>query len=296
MRDRLHMFAQYLRAIANGFRTGGGVQHAGTIAYFGLLSVVPFLMLVTTIVAQLTEGNPFDDGTTSPVEQTLQAMDSALPGIQQHTGQILERFAEMDTSFSVAGILLLIFAAGAGFDAIQAGVNAMLQTNRSRHFLLVRVVFAGFVIVTASGIFLVHMTRTLFGMWSSVAGLELPHWLSEGGFGFQILMGFLVALSFYILLKILATKRYKRASRWTGAISFAVLIRLARHGLDTYLANVTTLETVYGSAVAFVGLILWLYVAAVVLLLSCCIVRATALWMEGRFQSPPPANSPSPNS
>jgi len=278
-----------------GFRSGGGVQHAGTIAYFGLLSVVPFIMLVTTIVAQLTQGNPFDDGSTSAVDQTLEAIDGALPGIKQHTGQILERFSEMDTSFSVAGILLLIFAAGAGFDAIQAGVNAMLQTNRSRHFLLVRLVFAGFVIVTAGGIFLVHMVRTLFSAWSSAAGLEIPSWLNERGFGFQILMGFLVAVGFYMLLKILATKRYQRASRWTGALSFAVLIRLARYGLETYLENVTTLETVYGSAVAFVGLILWLYVAAVVLLLSCCIVRATALWMEGRFQPIPPQESPSPN-
>jgi|GEM_PF-5769133 membrane protein len=291
MKQWLRTVWRYIRAVTEYFRDGNGVQHAATIAYFGLLSVVPFIILVATIVTKLTDGNPFDDGGATPLEQTLESMEVALPGIQTHASELFQSFANLDTSLNVVSIVILLFGASAGFNAMQSGVNAILHTRKSRHFLLVRLVFAGVVAVTAGSIFLWQVICSWVSTWMSAASVQIPPWLDEGGWLFQLLGMAFVAVGYYLLLKVLATQRYARAYRWVGAFSFAILFRVARFGLDTYMSHVTTMELIYGGAVAFVGLILWLYIASVILLVSSAIVRATANLMKGQFSDPAPSKT-----
>ncbi|MCA9565987.1 MAG: YihY/virulence factor BrkB family protein, partial [Myxococcales bacterium] len=184
----------------------------------------------------------------------------------------LESIASVGTEVGAISLVLLIFSAGAGFRAVNRGINAVLATPGKRQLLLVQLFAA---------LTLVCLVAALF-VWHALVGylerLNMPDFLvvlargkGPTGWIFETLV---LVLGFVLLVKMVAVERHARLYRWIGGCFFAAGFQLVRAGLSFYLERAFSMREAYGSAATLVGLMFWLYAVATVLLLACALVRS----------------------
>lgn len=262
--------------VVDTFLEDGGLQHSATIAFFALLSILPFTLFAVSMLAGLAQGLPFGDTEYSPVDQVLDPLNQAVPFLGGGMRDLVEDLARKERSLGWLNLGALIFAASAGFNAVSEGINAMLATKSERHFLLTRLFVTVLMIGSVSVLFVAKVTLDLVGLWADALGLVAPQWLT-GAEIFQLVVQVVGAgVGFYFLVKLMALSPYKRRYRWIGAGVFVVFFQLAQDGFGIYLEQLASYDRFYGTAGAFFGLALWLYVAAIVLLGSCMVIRIIA--------------------
>ena len=120
-----------------------------------------------------------------------------------------------------------------------------------------------------------QLLRSWLSTWSASRGVSLPAWAHSDPL---IWLGecVLFTLEFYVLARLVAIPRYRRRYFWVGAVSFGLLCQAARTGLQLYLDRLWHSQELYGGLAAGFGLLMWLFVSAYVLLMSCALVRSLA--------------------
>ncbi len=261
-----------------------GPQHAAAMAFFALLALLPGVLLLASALARLMLEVPVE-GEASPLDQTLDSIEMALPAFKGSVRNVVADLAASQPSMTTVSAISLLMAAGGAFSALERGVNIMLGTEERRHFLGTRFLLAGMMLSTALALFLWRVVSSMAPRVLETIGVEIPMWLLSNPASEILIQLGGTAAGFYILIRVLATEKFSRLARWTGALTFAVLFFGARVGLDYYLAT-TPLQQVYGTAMAFIGLILWLYTVAILLLLSCSVIHAMNLWVTDNALPP----------
>ena len=279
--------------LVTSFVDCGGLQHAGTISFFALLSILPFAIITVGLVANFVSLSPIEAGPTSPVQEVLNPLKDALPFMDGTLHDLVSELARTRMSLSIVSMLLLLYAASAVFTAISDGVNAMLRTERVRHYALTKLIVSGFVISIAAVIFVWQLARHFIERWAAVLDLDLPPWLHMAEaieLGAKLLV---LGVGFYLLVKFTATERYGRRYRWVGAGIFVVVFELAQRGLAVWFGQVVSYERYYGAAAAFFGLSIWLYVLSILFLGACVLIRVQHEFVTGEL-SPDPDGQPTP--
>ncbi len=255
------------------FERSGGLHHAGSIAFFGILSLLPFSLLAIGLIARLLSAAPELLQTESAAEAVLGPLRRAIPFLDNRLGELLDTLAHKPAPLSTVSLITLLYAASAGFNAASDGINAMLQTERRRHFLLTKLVIAGLVIVSVGGLVLWYAVAHFIAALASHVDVAIPEWIPTGTFVQNIVEFGIIVCGHFVLVRIVATERQARLVRWICALVFGALFAAARQLLGIYLTEVASYDRYYGTAGAFFGLSLWLYVVAIILLASCTLIR-----------------------
>ncbi len=289
MKAQLKTGWDFCKRLVLHFIHAGGLQHAGTISFFALLSILPFTIITVGIVANLVSISPQTAAEEPTVNHVLDPLQHAIPFLDETLHDLITSLQNTNTSLSIFSMLMLIFAASAVFNAITNGVNAMLATERQPHSLLTKLILAGIVITCAASIFLWQIGMHLIHKWSSLLGLRVPVWVAHIApieLGVTILI---LGVGFYLLVKVTATERYPRPHRWIGTGAFVFAFLLVQKGLSFYLEHVVSYERYYGTAGTFFGLSLWLYLESIVFLGACVVIRVVAEMRGFNDGEPQPA-------
>jgi len=255
-----------------------GPHHAAAMAFFSMLALVPGVLLLANALARVFIEVPVEGG-ASPLEQTLNGLEMALPAFKGSVREVVEDLAASHSSLNIVSALSLLFAAGGAFAALERGMNLMLGTSERRHFLGTRFLLAGMLLSAALAMFMWQVVKSIAPRISATIGLDMPDWLLTNPVSTLFIQLGVTAAGFYILVRVLSTEHFSRIARWSGAIVFASLFHLTRVGLDVYLET-TPLQQVYGTFMALIGLILWLYLISVLLLLSCAAIKEVELLQD----------------
>jgi len=244
------------------FRHTYGPQHAAAIAYFSLVSIVPFSALMVAYVARSPER----------VESLMGDLATAVPFLAGDLRDELEIIAARAIGIGVVSGLVLLLASTSIFTSINRGVNGVMGTKVRPRFLVTR--FLSALIITGVGAVLVlwQVVRSWLKRWSESQGVAFPEWGLSELFNWSTGVVFF-ALAFYVVVRLVAKPKYRRRYFWAGALLFGVLSQLARLGLKVYLEKIWQSRDLYGGLGAAVGLMMWLYIAAYMLLMSCALVR-----------------------
>lgn len=255
------------------FERAGGLHHAGSIAFFGILSLLPFSLLAIGLIARLLSAAPELLQTESAADAVLAPLRRAIPFLDNRLGELLDTLAHKPAPLSTFSLITLLYAASAGFNAASDGINAMLQTERRRHFLLTKLVIAGMVIVSVGGLVLWYAVAHFIAALASHVDVPIPDWIPTGTVVQNVVEFGVIVVGHFVLVRIVATERQARLVRWIGAVVFGALFAIARQLLGLYLTEVASYDRYYGTAGAFFGLSLWLYVVAIILLATCTLIR-----------------------
>ena len=252
------------------FFADGCPQRAAAVSYYALLSIFP---LVTLAVGAL--GTVVDSA--SAREHVIDFVLAHAP-LRPDTGRhdlhvLLSNVAGHATGFGVLGAAGLLFAASGVMGAIRHGLNAAWDVEDPRAplqgKLLDLLLVLGFGVAAALSLSLSLLTRLTASFAGSVAG-----WLgSNGPVTLVAWTGRLtpVALSltiFAILYRLTPRQATGLRDTWPGVLVAAAGFEAAKAGFALYLADFARYDAVYASLGSVIAFLVFIWLAANVLLLG----------------------------
>ena len=268
---------------------GNDLTHAAAIAYYALLSLFPFLLLVFSILGWVT----------ADAEDRLAVLTfvfSYFPTQFDFVNTQLMALRETSVRIGVAGGLGLMWASLGVFGAITSAVNEAWGVEKQRSFLKHRLV--SFLMLVAGGgvmivaLLLVSAMKVAEASWFGVM-LTRFQWL-------QALRSVTVASSATILLILalgvvyhfIPNAKTRFRDVWVGAILTGLLWRGAFDGFSWYIASRGGLTLIHGSIATVVVFLLWVYVSSVILMYGVEFTAAHSRLRRRRSDEAPAAPTP----
>jgi YihY family inner membrane protein len=279
MRERVDKFQQRHRwlalplAVVKKFGDDGAGNLAALIAYYGFFALFPLLLLFTTVLGFVLQGNP--SAQQSVIHSALGQFPIIGTQVQGH-------------SLSGSGIALAVGIVGsvlAGLGVTLAGENAFNQIygvphRERRGFLQSRV--RGLGTLAALGVLQIVST----GASGAVSG-------GAGHNVFLVIAGILVSLIlnvvlFFATFRLLTDDSVATRRLWPGIICASVLWEILQAVGGLYIGHVVkNASNTYGTFATVIGLLTWLHLGAQAVIYSAELnsVLSLKLWPRSLFDT-----------
>lgn len=246
-------------AIINSHYTGA---HAAQSAYFFVLSMIPIIVLLLTLVkyTPLTE------------DVIIKAVVEVFPTtVNAMVVSIVTQVYNRSASFIPIMILVALWSAGKGVLAITSGLNKIYDCEETRNYVVLR--------LRASFYTLVFIVAIVVSLILSVFGNSLSFFLVEH-FPFmkkvlvfilsiRTLGTFIVLVVCWVLIyRFLPNRKDKLRKQIPGAVFTTTGWMLISFFFSIYLDIFTGFTTMYGSMTTIVLILLWLYLCMFIVLLG----------------------------
>jgi membrane protein len=255
-----------LKSIIAFFKDDGPL-HAGSMAYFFLLSFVPFCLLLVAIFGYFLGEN-----------EAFYAFFSAraMRFFPAATADISHGLAKVVTYHEI-GIYSFAFYAYFSFllyKSLESAIHGIFREATKRHqfismimsFLLTSLI-AGVILISFAATSAIQIITTSGSSAFPPLGLMVSPFVR---FVIPVCLVFVIASAFYLLLPI--RKIAPRNALWGGFFT-ALFLEAARHLFTLYVVSVATdFGAIYGSLSSFVIFLLWVYYAACIFLVGAEIV------------------------
>ncbi|GAB3805576.1 YihY/virulence factor BrkB family protein [Virgibacillus kimchii] len=236
---------------------------AAQLAYFFLLSLFPFLLVLVTLIGFL----PFDELTVIEFINRY-APDEIRDLIETNVHQLIHQQSGGLLSF---GIIATLWSASNGVNALMRGFNRAYEVEENRSFIVSRLI----AIVLTIGMIVVIITALLLPVFGRMIGVYLFSFfgLSEGfitvwesvRYITSSIVFFVVFLALYVLAP---NKRiYFKNAIW-GAIFATVFWQLSSLAFSFYVNTLGNYSATYGSLGTVIVLMLWFYISAIIIMLG----------------------------
>lgn len=256
-----------------------GLTHAASVAYYALLSLFPFLMLVLSVLGMVTADTADRDAVVRFVFEYFPRQFDFI------TGQ-LDAFRGQTLKLGVGGLLALMWASLGVFSAVSSAIDHAWGVERRRSFLMHRLM-SFLMMLSAGAVFalalvLASMARIAETTWffDQVSHSGGALWVSgvTADYGATALLVVGVALLFYFI----PNTKVRFRDVWPGAIVTGLLWRAALSGFSWYARDMARWNAIHGSIAAVVVFLFWVYVSAIILLYG---VEMTAAYVRLRAAS-----------
>lgn len=261
--------------------------NAAAISFFFLLSIIPLLFIVLSIIASFVQSPEeaqayISDTLTHRVPDT--ARDFVMQLIQKsNLTESVTSILENKGWISLVSIGSLLWTSSGAFAAIEDAMSTIFGV-RGRNYFVSRLVEMGMVIIIGC----------LFLLSSLISGIV--HWLQENHITFfkidfsnlpyvwdiitNAMPYALIVLTFYVTYKILPkTEIYDRAAL-LGALVASILLELTLYGFSYYVQNFSKYNVFYGSVAGVVISVFTIYLASIILLVGAEITEIANTRLE----------------
>jgi membrane protein len=271
-----------------GIYNSDDLTFAASIAYYSLLSLFPFLLLIFSIIASVTN-NEVD---------RAEVFGFVLRYFPRQFNFVTDQLTAMQQAplkLGIAGSLLMIWAAMGVFGAVTSAINHAWGVEKQPSYLKHKLI--SFVMLIAAGLLLllalllITAASVVGAGWFSGVLARAPaldvlrsftvRWAST------ITFIFVVGLIFYFVPN--ARVRFKDV--WVGAVVTGLLWRGALAGFSYYVRDLSRFS-VHGSIAAVVVFLIWVYTSAVILLYGAEMTAAYARLRRHRPEEIPAAPAP----
>lgn len=271
-----------------GIYNSNDLTFASSIAYYSLLSLFPFFLLVLAILASVTDN---DVDRASVLDFVLRYF----PRQFEFVNAQLKSMQSAGIRLGVFGSVLMVWAAMGVFGAITSAVNhawgVEKQPSYLKHKLISFVMLVAASLLLLIGLMLVSAINVAEARWFAVIMTHAPALLVLQGWAIKsattIIFIVLVGLIFYFVPN--AAVRFRDV--WVGAILTGLLWRGALVGFSRYVRDLHRFS-VHGSIAAVVVFLVWIYISAVILLYGVEVTAAYARLRRRRPEEIPAAPTP----
>ncbi|MDN4055919.1 YihY/virulence factor BrkB family protein [Massilia sp. YIM B02763] len=258
-------------AVLKAFRANQGLLLAGAVAYYALLSIVPFLMLVVVALSHF-----IDQG---ELLVTLRRyLELLVPG---QSGSIVAEVAHfLDTRDLITWVLAatMLFFSSFAFTVLENAMSVIFVHRvavRRRHFLISALLPYCYILALGFGVMIVTLVAgTLQVIGTESVDLFGYSWSLHGVSGALLyLLGLageiLVLTSIYLVMP---AGRLSLSHALVGGITAALLWEVARHVLVWYFSTLSKVNLVYGSMSTAIVVMFSLEIAAALLLFGAQVI------------------------
>lgn len=257
----------------SGFLSHEGLQYAGSMAYFSVLSMFQLLVLGIVVGSYvLGEGRARDF-----VIEQVQA-GSPLDGAT--VGRVIDAAIESRGSMTIIGFAFLTWAGLGIFGALSRGVSRAFENAPPRPFILDKLL--GLLLMAVTGLLAVGslvigivtgiLQRAAQDLLSAVPGGGTVLWLI--GFVVPIL---LIFCAFWVIYRVVPNRPVGWLEVLPGAAVAALLWTVLRIGFTYYATDIASYDSAFGPLSTGITLLVFLYFAGVIVLLGAEFARASAV-------------------
>jgi membrane protein len=268
---------------------GNDLTHAASIAYYALLSLFPFLLLVIGLLGAVTAG---DDDRIAVLSFVFRYFPTQLDFV---TGQ-LDALRAARLQLGVAGSLALIWGSLGVFGAVTSAVNEAWGVEKQRSFWKHRLVSFLMLVAAGSVMMLALLLVTLIQMAQATwfgAMLASYAWLANlQSFTVRNLPTILLILGVGLVFYFIPNAKTRFRDVWVGAVLTGLLWRFAFQGFAWYIRVNAGLKMIHGSVATVIVFLLWIYVSSIILMYGVEFTAAYARLRRRGAQPLHPAPAP----
>jgi membrane protein len=265
------------------------LTHAASIAYYALLSLFPFLLMVISLLGAITAD---DADRIAVLSFVFRYFPTQLDFV---TGQ-LDALRSARLQLGLAGSLALIWGSLGVFGAVTSAVNEAWGVEKQRSFWKHRLV--SFLMLVAAGgvmmiaLLLVSAMQMAQATWFG-AMLASYAWLTNlQTLAFQNLATMLLMIGVGLLFYFIPNAKTRFRDVWVGAVLTGVLWQLAFQAFAWYVRVNSGLRMIHGSVATVIVFLLWVYVSSIILMYGVEFTAAYARLRRRRPDEMPAAPSP----
>ena len=244
------------------FSNNNGPNMAAGLAYFALFSLFPLSLIFMALIGLFL----VDQDDQIKFVNTLQGF---IPVSGEYLSETIGGVVENRGPISLIGFVGLSWSGLAVFSAVRRGINHAWGIGNTPHAVKGRVTDLLMLIGMGLGAIVIFiLSAKLFeipklGDWLSLVGGGIP--------GKTIVSLLSLSVSFLVLLlicKYLPQRKVAWGDVWLGALSGGIGLECGKNAFAWYVSNFGNFNVVYGSLGALMAVLLWVYLAATILLLT----------------------------
>ncbi len=235
---------------------------AGQLAFFFLLAIFPFLLLLATLLPYLTDPDALES-LMAMLRPVVPPRSWTLVQGNVHTLLIEKREGLLSLS-----AVALSWSSSSGFVAVMEGLNVAYGVRETRPFWKVRLMAIGFTLVlglmlTISIVLLVFGERLSILAEQHLAFPMIFWWILRWVAGLAFLI-----LALDIVYHVAPNVRHRLRWLSSGAVAAALAWVVMSLGLRLYIPRFTRYEATYGALTAVISMMLWFYLSSTILLVG----------------------------
>jgi len=249
---------EFLKRVYQKYENNTVSDTAAALSYYFVFSLFPFLFFLATLTAYLPLGNSVDT-LLDRLRPVLPAQAMAL--IDQHLHELVTR---PRPRLLTIGLLITLYSASRGVDAVRKGLNLAYDVKESRPFWKTELLAVG---MTVAGAVLALVGVAALaaggdaGFWAArqlglgSAYLFVWHWLRWPVTAGLIML--VAATNYYVLPDV--KQRFKYIT--PGSIAGTLIWLLGTWGFSEYATHLGTYNVTYGSIGGVIVLMTWLFIS-----------------------------------
>lgn len=279
------------RRAITGFLAHEALQYAGSMAYFGVLSIFQLLVLAIVVGSiVLGEGAARDF--------VIEQVEAGSPLDGEAIGGVIDAAIASRGGMTIIGFAFLAWSGLGIFSALSGGISRVFEDAPPRPFLkdkLIGLVLMAMTGVLAVGALVIGIATGILQAAASdliadVPGGETAIWLIG-----LIVPIFLIFLAFWVTYRVVPNRPVTWSEVLPGAVVATLLWTLLRFGFTYYATNIANYDSAFGPLATGITLLVFLYFGSVIVLLGAEFARASALEDEvGRIAAADPRLLPVP--
>jgi membrane protein len=271
--SRSHKWPRVSRRAVTGFLGHEALQYAGSMAYFGVLSI--FQLLVLGIVL-----GSFLLGEGEARDFVIEQVQAGTPLDADTIGGVIDAAIESRGSMTIIGFAFLLWSSLGIFSALSNGISRVFENAPPRAFLKDKLI--GLLLMAITGV--LALGSLIIGIVTGIlqrATGEVVSGIPGGGtvvwlIGLLLPM-FLIFLAFWFIYRVVPNRPVRWLEVLPGAVLAALLWTVLRFGFTWYATSIADYDSAFGPISTGITLLVFLYFASVIVLLGAEFARASAL-------------------
>lgn len=253
---KLRKIYRFVRDVFREFAADNGGLVAAAMAFFGLLSVIPLLLLAVGVLGYVI-------GSQRAFDQVIDLVRQYFPVGIDELRQNLDAIRRSSGVVSGVGLLGLLWTGSQIFVILQHVMNIALDAPERLGFIKARLRAIALVII-AGILFALSIGITWSITAISAYNIEVWGLTSDGLDPLWNLLTTLVPVvisivMFFIIYKFLPTVEMETVGPLIAAVTAGLLFELAKWAFGWYVANFANFTAVYGSIGGVIVIVLWIY-------------------------------------
>lgn len=269
--------ARFIRIAQSNWSRAEVTQNAAEMAYFALLSLFPVLLVIANIIPLL----PINEG------EIMQYLQTALPGDVFNVLQpVLEGYLQGGSGGAISiGVLTSIWSASKVINSLRNVLNDVYGVELENNFLLARVLSVAVMILILGAIgaviFAFVFGEQILMFVENTLGIQIP--LVQQILSFRWLILLIVFLLFFTLIyQFVPNHALSIKYAVPGAIFATVCWIVLSQGFSLYISLAGGEAAGSATFGAFIVLMLFLYLAATLVLLGGLVNAIYYEWKNGQ--------------
>lgn len=253
------------------FYRSDNLTFASSIAYYSLLSMFPFLLLVLAVLGLVTVGDR--DATL------LQLVARAVPGKLDFLFTQIHELSRLRLQVGVAGFVLALWGSMGIFGAITSAINHAWGVEKRpsfwKHKLIALTMLTVAAVLLVLALLLVSSVKFAQASWfgsviNSVPGLDHLRGMALSNAPTPMFMVVIGLMYYYV-----PNTKVRLRDVWWGAVIAGLLWRFAFDAFSWYIGDLSRF-TVLGQVAAVALFLVWIYLSAVIFLYGAEVSAAYA--------------------